>query len=206
MNKIDNFWGKVDKSGAGGCWLWTASLHKDGYGQCRIIGKTMLAHRVAYFLLNGPIAKGLEFDHLCRVRRCVNPDHLEPVTHKVNVLRGLSFSALHAKKPYCIRGHQLKILRKGKEALGWRECLVCKKQLARVYNTENADKIKKAKRENYQKNRDERLGKQKAYAASHKEDIKRRNKESYEKNKEARKAYQRELYWKKKRDYQEREG
>lgn len=111
------FWTKVNRSGpwpllrhlSGRCWMWTASLRADGYGQFRIggraDGRTVRAHRVAYELLIGPIPEGLVIDHLCRNRACVNPDHLEPVTHKVNVLRGEGVSAKAARATSCPYGH-----------------------------------------------------------------------------------------------------
>ena len=70
-----------------GCWVWPGRLTPDGYGQCRYIGKSMLAHRLSYELHVGPIPAGLTIDHLCRNRCCVNPDHLELVTHKQNQRR-----------------------------------------------------------------------------------------------------------------------
>lgn len=70
-----------------GCWLWLGSKTSKGYGMYQRRGKTMMAHRFTYELLVGPIPEGLEIDHLCRRRGCVNPKHLEPVTHSVNMLR-----------------------------------------------------------------------------------------------------------------------
>lgn len=102
----DRFWIKVEKTET--CWLWTAATVKGGYGTIRIggVGSPMeSAHRVAYELLVGPIPDGLHLDHLCRVRRCVNPAHLEPVTCAENLLRGESFSAVNAVKTECLRGH-----------------------------------------------------------------------------------------------------
>jgi len=69
---------------ANGCWLWQGYTDKDGYGR---LGSQGLAHRQAYVTWRGQHAPGLELDHLCRVKRCCNPDHLEPVTHKVNMER-----------------------------------------------------------------------------------------------------------------------
>jgi hypothetical protein len=88
------------------CWIWTGNIKKDGYGQKMLNGKTFKAHRVVWECVNGPIPKGLQLDHLCRVRHCVNPSHLEPVTQKENILRGISPSAIHAKKTHCINGHE----------------------------------------------------------------------------------------------------
>lgn len=96
----DRFWTKVAKS-EDGCWLWTASIKETGYGQFRLDGRAQYAHRIAYELCVGPIPDGLQLDHLCRVRHCVNPDHLEPVTQAENAARGS-----WAMKTHCPRGHE----------------------------------------------------------------------------------------------------
>lgn len=77
-----NFWKKVDKSGS--CWLWTASVSKRGYGQFRYGGAMRQAHRVAYEWSKGEIPEGLQLDHACHVRRCVNPDHLRVADASLN--------------------------------------------------------------------------------------------------------------------------
>lgn len=84
------FWGKVDRTaGADACWIWTAFCDHYGYGKFNVEAKRpAMAHRVAYEWLVGPIPDGLELDHLCRNPPCVNPAHLEPVTHSQNVRRG----------------------------------------------------------------------------------------------------------------------
>jgi len=79
------FWSYVEKTET--CWLWTGHLTDDGYGRLGINGQLVLAHRFAYELLVGPIPEGLHLDHLCRVRHCVKPDDLEPVTPAENVRR-----------------------------------------------------------------------------------------------------------------------
>lgn len=99
----EQFWSYVDASGD--CWLWAGNLTKLGYGHLNLDGKTKLAHRASYELLCGPIPEGLTLDHLCRVRHCVNPDHLEPVTSAENVLRGYSLAAQNARKTECPKGH-----------------------------------------------------------------------------------------------------
>lgn len=93
-----------------GCWVWMRARlvgYCGGYGQFYIRSRPHLAHRWAYEKLVGPIPEGLELDHLCRNRACVNPCHLEPVTHRENVLRGEAPAAIHARKTHCKNGHEL---------------------------------------------------------------------------------------------------
>ncbi len=85
----------------GGCIIWTGHIDKDGYGK---VGNVR-AHRIAYENVCGPIPVGLTIDHLCRVRACVNPDHLEAVTRRENTIRGNGPSALNARKTACVNGH-----------------------------------------------------------------------------------------------------
>ena len=79
------FFGKVKKTNT--CWIWNGCV-RNGYGLFRYKEKVIGAHRFSYELLRGPIPKGLQLDHLCRVRNCVNPNHLEPVTQAENLRRG----------------------------------------------------------------------------------------------------------------------
>ena len=82
-----------------GCWIWTGRLNRNGYGRAYWCGLEPVAHRLVYELLIGAIPPGLVLDHLCRRRECVNPQHLEPVTIRVNTLRGEAplFSSQHHK-------------------------------------------------------------------------------------------------------------
>lgn len=117
----EQFWAKVDKTGD--CWLWTAACNPKGYGKFRATGT---AHRIAYIDLVGPIPEGMELDHLCRVRNCVNPDHLEPVTSAENTLRGDSFAGRHARQTSCLRGHPFDT-RNTRLYRGRRVCRACER-------------------------------------------------------------------------------
>jgi len=120
------FWAKVDRKGPDDCWIWRASL-MDGYGRLKINGRHVRASRFAYELLVGPIPEGLEPDHLCRNRACVNPAHIEPVTHQINDLRGVGVGALNARKAHCPQGHPYDLLNTYISPSGGRFCRVCQR-------------------------------------------------------------------------------
>lgn len=126
----ERFWSKVDKSGD--CWLWTAGRTSLGYGQFSISRKPLLSHRFAYILLVGPIPDGLQLDHLCRVRHCVNPKHLEPVTGAENTRRGVGPSAANARKTSCVNGHAF--TEENTYIYGGdRNCRTCRNEASRRY-------------------------------------------------------------------------
>ncbi len=108
--KGEPFWKRLaDKIDADpdGCWDWLGARQSEGYGVIRVWGKAVYAHILMYILTNGPIPDGLEIDHLCRNRNCVNPQHLEAVTHRTNLLRGHTMSAMWAARTHCREGHEL---------------------------------------------------------------------------------------------------
>jgi len=122
---VARFWAKIDVTDAR--WTWTGRLGDDGYAQLDKPGKhngQVSGHRFAYTLLVGPIPEGLVIDHLCRNHACVNPDHLEPVTQRENMLRGVSPWAAKARRTKCKRGGHLLAGANLRVAVG-RECREC---------------------------------------------------------------------------------
>lgn len=118
-NVMKRFWTKVDKTSE--CWLWTGALNK-GYGAFSIKNKAKQAHRLAYQFVKGQIPEGLELDHLCKTKHCVNPSHLEPVTHKVNIQRADSY---WTTKTHCPKGHEYSPENTGVNSKGSRWCRAC---------------------------------------------------------------------------------
>lgn len=114
-----------------GCWLWPGATNDKGYGQIKDGGVTLYTHIVTHEEKYGPVPEGLELDHLCRVRRCANPDHTEAVTRLVNVQRGEAGANMRAKVA-CPQGHPYDeantIRRRGR-----RFCRTCKRVRDRVH-------------------------------------------------------------------------
>lgn len=121
-------WPKIDAGGD--CWEWIAGRDAKGYGRISVDRRARHAHRVVWSMLVGPIPDRLEIDHRCRNHGCVNPDHLELVTRRVNVRRGYSPAAFHARKIVCPAGHDLTDPANVREdSRGRRICLPCRQAL-----------------------------------------------------------------------------
>jgi hypothetical protein len=102
---IERFMSKVVKL-PDGCWQWIGKIHhQNGYGRFCVKKRQFQAHRWLYENLRGSVPINLDLDHLCRRRDCVNPDHVEPVSRRENLLRGNTIPAKHAAKTHCPQGH-----------------------------------------------------------------------------------------------------
>lgn len=119
-----------------GCWLWLAMTNGFGYGQFKLsTNERVVAHRFSYQVYKGEIPEGKELDHLCRVRCCVNPDHLEPVFHAENCFRtSLGPVIKNWKKNTCAKGHKFVCVGSRKRQ---RFCLVCERDRGREFRTRN---------------------------------------------------------------------
>ena len=130
LTEEERFWTHVQRTPT--CWLWTGALFHNGYGIFTRAGRVNVrAHRYSYELRHGPIADGLTIDHLCRTRSCVNPDHLEPVSLRENILRGDGPAARHAVQTHCLRGHEF-TPENTRVAQGRRHCRACERGRARA--------------------------------------------------------------------------
>lgn len=144
----ERFWPKVDVTG--GCWLWTGATNGVGYG-CICRGRPLrgneYAHRLSYAWANGVIPEGLDIDHLCRVRNCVNPSHLEAVTRSVNLRRSPLVGRTRPVRMTCPSGHVLRDENLRINSLGWRSCRMCSRLGRRAYYAAHAEQEKRKNRE-----------------------------------------------------------
>jgi hypothetical protein len=133
-----------------GCWLWQGAI-STGYGHMRNRNGSNLVHRIVYELLVGPIPSHLEIDHLCRVRRCCNPKHLEPVTRSINCQRGITprignyyrGPRPERQRAFCEKGHPLSDDNLYISPKGARGCMACRREVMRRRRERHPDEWRK---------------------------------------------------------------
>lgn len=149
VHQQEVFWSLVDVNmyDTDACFLWLGPTPmRNGYGRFNVTvdGRHLLlvAHRVAWTLTRGPIPDGLHLDHLCRTPRCCNPSHLEPVSCRANVLRGIGPTAKNATKTHCPKGHAFTARNALDNGSGGRRCRICFCEWMRNYRR----RLKQAKK------------------------------------------------------------
>ncbi len=148
VETVARFWTKVEKTST--CWLWTRPIGPRGYALFWYHNGFQAAHRIAYEWAKGEIQGGLHIDHLCRVRHCVNPDHMEPVTCAENVRRGIGPSGINSRKTKCAQGHEYSGRNVRIAKSGQRECVTCRRASSRRLALAIRDKRNpNRKRKNY---------------------------------------------------------
>lgn len=133
--RVDFFYAHIYKNSATGCWDWTAYIDPAGYGKMYYLGNTIYAHRFSLSLAT-ELVDGFEIDHLCRNRKCVNPEHLEQVTHRENVLR----SPINPFNNPKVRTYRRTQCKRGHAVSG--RCEVCRKLNRKKYEDKNREKIR----------------------------------------------------------------
>lgn len=150
------------------CWLWMGRGwgRNCEYGAFWLNGRDHVAHRVAYEMAKGPIPEGLHLDHLCRTPKCVNPDHLEPVTNRENILRGEGITAVAFRKTHCDNGHPFDLTNTRFTSNGNRVCRACDRLRGQAYRDrirastrapERAAELAAKSREYYRQHASERM-------------------------------------------------
>lgn len=135
-SEAERYWAKVEKTDS--CWLWTGTDNGRGYGFFPIGGRYVQAHRYAYTIAKGEIPDGLTIDHLCRVRNCVNPDHLEAVTHKENIRRMQDATGTGWVVTHCPVGHEYLPENTYIDPKGSRCCKACRVENTRRWRLKNS--------------------------------------------------------------------
>ena len=141
----ESFLVKIDKQSPNECWEWKAAKLRNGYGRFWDGKNNVLAHRFSYKTFIIPISEDQHLDHICCNRGCVNPDHLQILTNKENVLKGNGPTAKNLRKTICKRGH---ILTSGKfkQNSEWRICLECARETRRKWLKNNRETARGATR------------------------------------------------------------
>ena len=139
------FWTKVTVDPDSNCWLWTGALNSRGYGQWAVEGVSKSIHRLTYEAFRGDIPEGLTIDHLCRVKHCCNPWHMEVVTVAVNNQRKVGAGSPSAT--HCLRGHEYTPENTAHNGAGNRYCRTCNNARKRKHPEGMGRKIGAAKRQ-----------------------------------------------------------
>ncbi len=150
------------------CWEWIAWINKNGYCHITLKGKGILTHRFIYEYWYGELTPHLTIDHLCRVRHCVNPLHLEQVPYRVNILRGETLAAINSRKTHCKRGHEFTPENTYSYPNDARGCRIC---------------INLNARQRYAKNPEKEILRYKTYLQKNRDLINRKKRETYSNNK-----------------------
>jgi len=124
---LKRFYSKIKFNEETWCWDWVGTTLQRGYGHFKLKRKIWRSHRLSYLIHKGDLIEGLTLNHLCRNRKCCNPDHLEQITSKENILCGESFSAVNKRKTHCKRGHEFTEENTINLSRNRRECRKCRK-------------------------------------------------------------------------------
>jgi len=122
-------WSNRIVEGEYGCWIWTGTDNGNDYPTSNVGSKQVYVYKEMYEYLKGPIPYGKEPDHICRIRKCINPAHIEPVTHRENMKRGKTIIARQIQSKTCPNGHPYS----GVNNRGDRICHPCYAEVARAY-------------------------------------------------------------------------
>lgn len=128
-----------------GCWRWVKGKDRYGYGKINVGGRNRGAHRVSYETFRGRVPDGLQLDHLCRVRNCINPRHMECVTSAQNTLRGDGVSARAARRTHCPAGHPYDESNTYVLPNGDRGCRACRNASSAAYKARKRIALKGAR-------------------------------------------------------------
>lgn len=150
LSPEDRFWSNIIV--VENCWEWAGPWGGSGYGLMSINNVSRGAHRRAWELLRGPIPEGLTIDHLCRNRGCVNPEHMEIVPFRENVLRGFGPTARNSRAELCVRGHAFAMKKDGT-----RWCPTCAKERSRAYGASHRSEINERGRARHRMDRRARI-------------------------------------------------
>ncbi|CAE6713637.1 hypothetical protein R75461_01178 [Paraburkholderia nemoris] len=149
---------RVERIPECGCWIWIGALFENsGYARVKRDGKDQVAHRAIYEEIAGPVEPELELDHLCRVRCCVNPSHVEPVTGRVNVLRGETIVRENWRKTHCHKGHPLFGENLFVRRDGRRRCRTCERATQKKIKKNPISKAKHAARERVRRAKEKQM-------------------------------------------------